>query len=222
MSGADEIQKVQAMTQLELIEVIENWPHASEFARSVCAYGRRHRWSGKQFACMRRDAEAILIRKASEAPGGSGCPVGPDAPRESRISLSSCGQPGPHSALQIAFDAIDRTAAARLESNLLQLKSRIQADGKRSPIYVTLKPSDGYVFYVGKIQNGFFRSIQGMMQDERDRIETELLRIAANPKEVAIEYGRATGKCSCCGRVLTDPDSIAAGIGPICAEKWGF
>lgn len=27
------------------------------------------------------------------------------------------------------------------------------------------------------------------------------------------------GKCRCCGKLLTDPDSIAAGIGPTCAAK---
>lgn len=27
------------------------------------------------------------------------------------------------------------------------------------------------------------------------------------------------GRCRCCGKLLTDPDSIAAGIGPLCAAK---
>lgn len=27
------------------------------------------------------------------------------------------------------------------------------------------------------------------------------------------------GRCGCCGKPLTDPDSIAAGIGPVCAAK---
>ncbi len=34
-------------------------------------------------------------------------------------------------------------------------------------------------------------------------------------------YGRF-GRCSCCGRDLVDPVSIRAGIGPICAERWGL
>jgi hypothetical protein len=33
------------------------------------------------------------------------------------------------------------------------------------------------------------------------------------------EFGRAYGWCCRCGRLLTDPDSVAAGIGPICAGK---
>lgn len=32
-------------------------------------------------------------------------------------------------------------------------------------------------------------------------------------------YARESGNCYVCGRLLTDPDSIAAGIGPICAAR---
>ena len=28
--------------------------------------------------------------------------------------------------------------------------------------------------------------------------------------------------CGCCGIMLTNPESIRRGIGPICAGKWGF
>lgn len=40
----------------------------------------------------------------------------------------------------------------------------------------------------------------------------------------AVQRGMAkrTGRCSCCGRELTDPASIAAGIGPVCAKRFGF
>lgn len=37
--------------------------------------------------------------------------------------------------------------------------------------------------------------------------------------ERAREYGRLYGRCMLCGRKLTDPSSIEAGIGPVCASK---
>lgn len=37
--------------------------------------------------------------------------------------------------------------------------------------------------------------------------------------ERAREYGRLYGRCMLCGRTLTDPSSIEAGIGPVCASK---
>lgn len=38
--------------------------------------------------------------------------------------------------------------------------------------------------------------------------------------EDAAEFGKRTGTCCNCGRTLTNPDSIDAGIGPICAQKF--
>lgn len=40
------------------------------------------------------------------------------------------------------------------------------------------------------------------------------------PLERAQGFGRLYGWCIKCSRTLTDEDSIAAGIGPICAGKW--
>jgi hypothetical protein len=40
--------------------------------------------------------------------------------------------------------------------------------------------------------------------------------------EQAKEFGRITGVCAMCGRMLTDEQSIAAGIGPVCANRVGF
>jgi hypothetical protein len=48
-----------------------------------------------------------------------------------------------------------------------------------------------------------------------------LVAIEADPLAAARENGVKTGRCSCCGRPLTDPTSIEFGIGPICRER-GF
>ena len=55
-----------------------------------------------------------------------------------------------------------------------------------------------------------------------DNIKAVLLEAAADPLTAAVRYGRETGACSCCGRDLTNAQSIAAGIGPICREKFGL
>jgi hypothetical protein len=53
-------------------------------------------------------------------------------------------------------------------------------------------------------------------------IEDELRIIAADPKAAAIAYGKLTGTCCLCGRKLENENSVAAGIGPICAQKEGW
>lgn len=59
-------------------------------------------------------------------------------------------------------------------------------------------------------------------RDAADTTLPALQTIAADPGKAAVRYGRQVGACSCCGRELTDANSIAMGIGPVCAAKFGF
>lgn len=55
-----------------------------------------------------------------------------------------------------------------------------------------------------------------------DSVKETLVAAAADPLTAAIRYGKETGSCSCCGRELTNKESIELGIGPICREKFGL
>jgi len=51
----------------------------------------------------------------------------------------------------------------------------------------------------------------------------ELLgRLALNPAEVALEYGKLTGHCCFCDRALSDARSLSHGYGPHCARVFGL
>jgi hypothetical protein len=50
--------------------------------------------------------------------------------------------------------------------------------------------------------------------------EAELRIIAGDAKGASIAFGKLTGVCGVCGRHLENPESVAAGIGPICAGKF--
>jgi len=47
-----------------------------------------------------------------------------------------------------------------------------------------------------------------------------LVEFEGAPLQAAMKYGKLSGRCCSCGRDLTDPDSIEAGIGPVCATKF--
>jgi len=47
-----------------------------------------------------------------------------------------------------------------------------------------------------------------------------LKSVLADPKVAAARYGHELGVCGICGRTLTDPVSIEAGIGPVCAKRF--
>jgi len=82
-------------------------------------------------------------------------------------------------------------------------------------IYVVDKDADQYL---GRVTNGkFFR-----VRECNDQQEARILEVCADPKAAAVAYGKRYGSCSCCGRELTNGASIDLGIGPICAEKYGW
>lgn len=86
-------------------------------------------------------------------------------------------------------------------------------------VYVkTARTDDGEGVYLGKVMNGRFAASRDCDADTKTRV----LAVCADPKAAAIAYGKEFGRCSVCARPLTDADSVAAGIGPICAKRYGF
>lgn len=72
--------------------------------------------------------------------------------------------------------------------------------------------------YLGKVLGGKFLRAS-VCSNER---AAEIVAAAADPHGAAVNYGKVTGRCAVCSRLLTDPASIAAGIGPICAGNFGW
>lgn len=83
----------------------------------------------------------------------------------------------------------------------------------KGPVYVTERDE-----YLGKITEGRFFPVRACDAQTQGRI----LAVCLDPKQAAVAYGRRFGVCCKCSRELTNPASIEAGIGPICAQKYGF
>jgi hypothetical protein len=49
-----------------------------------------------------------------------------------------------------------------------------------------------------------------------------LAKIEADPQKAMIDYGLQSKVCGKCSSPLSDPESLARGIGPICARKLGW
>lgn len=107
------------------------------------------------------------------------------------------------------------------------------ANGLKKPklrmagLLVSLAPATGrnegclYVKQDGEYQGkltpeGKFFTVRGAAEG----IEQTIAEFCKDPLEAAKMYGKETGTCACCGRELTDPNSIALGIGPVCADNW--
>lgn len=72
--------------------------------------------------------------------------------------------------------------------------------------------------YAGKVLGGQFSAIARAPAEALELVR----KIAADPLVAAREHGRLTGRCSCCGALLRNKESVELGIGPICRTKWGI
>jgi hypothetical protein len=164
-------------------------------------------WSDKQVAAaerMKAKCEETRARKAAEK-----------AEREANA---------PAIDLTPIADMFETAHASGYKKPMYRANGLRIKPGKEGALYVLTEDrmEDGYFGmqpgYEGKIADGKFIASRAAAEDTA----AKLIAIAADPKGEAIRHGQRTGTCSCCGRSLTNHASIDAGIGPICAEKWGF
>ena len=130
--------------------------------------------------------------------------------------------------------AAKQAAAAKTSRASCGPSPRAKANGLKAPILRTngltlslrqaVQPERWLVYakrgdtYLGKISpEGAWRPVYAATKADEDSPGGD----PANPLEAALAYARETKACACCGILLTDPVSVARGIGPICAEKWG-
>jgi hypothetical protein len=141
-----------------------------------------------------------------------------------------------------------RLSAPTLFPNIRAAFDRLIASGGSKPVTIgdvtlslakanSANPGAVYVkvggVYMGKIVDTTFYA----GRDATAEVAAKLVAIEADPRAAvqahaarvaaALEAARVAGQpislpCGCCGLTLTDPVSVARGIGPICAGKWGF
>ena len=97
--------------------------------------------------------------------------------------------------------------------------------------YALLEEGRWNFYQVDKPQQGrwagrTFLSIQASDETHNirdwDRKRSVFAAIALDPETALRNYGLQLGQCGVCCRTLTDPESISAGIGPVCAGKLGI
>jgi hypothetical protein len=114
-----------------------------------------------------------------------------------------------------AFERAHKAGLKRPKVRFQSIEFSRAPDTGKNPGAIYVKSGEEYL---GKVLSGRFYPVKAC--DEARR--AEIVTIAADPGAAAKAHGLKVGWCSCCGRELTDPNSIALGIGPICAEKYGW
>jgi len=74
----------------------------------------------------------------------------------------------------------------------------------------------GFTFVTEIFGGGAIKAIRGL------EVRNEVLAGIANDPKALARFGQELGSCGKCGRVLTDEESRAIGIGPVCREQLGM
>jgi Family of unknown function (DUF6011) len=110
-----------------------------------------------------------------------------------------------------------RAAAEKDGEGIKFLKLRIGgfvfSPDKNNTIDVWVKSGDAWV---GKTEGGKFKKFRACSDEQ----EQQIITICDDPLQAAEAHGLRTGSCACCGRELTNRESIDHGIGPWCFERW--
>ena len=140
--------------------------------------------------------------------------------QQQNVAVVDDAQPSQFEALFNAFEAAKAKGAKRLTLRFEGINVKPNRD--LTALWVTSqteKEEGNYGLqpkYLGKVTR---QQIDSRLSDD---VKEVILSASNDPLTAAIRYGKVSGECSCCGRELTDPQSIAQGIGPICATKFGW
>jgi len=196
-NAATAFQDTYAVELTYLAARADRW----DFARAMLEAGHKYNgWTENQLAAIRRAMARDAARAEANALRSS----------ERAASAPVADVAKVLTALETAKGNGLKFPKLRLSGYVFSLASATSANA--GAVYVKSGET-----YLGKIANGRFHA----SRDCGDRA-SDVIKVAADPAASAVAYGKLTGACSCCGRELTDPESVARGIGPICADRFGF
>lgn len=117
-------------------------------------------------------------------------------------------------------EAFARAQASKLKSPKVRIGDIVfslakAASANAGCLYVKTKGGS----YLGKITPAAkFLKVRECTTEQ----EAQVVEIGRDPLAAAIAHGKRTGNCAICGRELTNAESVERGIGPICAENFGW
>lgn len=120
---------------------------------------------------------------------------------------------------KMIVDGMTIKGASRLIESLLAEPNKPIAGAVTEPGFYQ---NDNGIFKVKLSQSNRFYALE-LQENCWEYAPGAMHKIKSDDKmtlERAKQYGRMTGKCILCNRLLTNENSISEGIGPICASRF--
>ncbi len=130
-------------------------------------------------------------------------------------------QVAPAHGYAILVQAFQRAKAAGLKYPALTFEEvtfKLAGDNSKNPghLYVTAGKKYGSDYYGKVTPAGVFQAAWGCPPFIAEVVK----KVGADPLGQSIAHGKKTGNCACCNKALTDPVSVAQGIGPVCYKRF--
>ena len=140
--------------------------------------------------------------------------------RQQQVAKFDDTQVSQFEALFNAFEAAKAKGAKRLTLRFNGVNVKPNRD--LTALWVTSQTETEHGNY--GLQPKYLGKVTRIGMDSRlsDDVQQTIMLAANDPLTAAIQYGKVSGRCSCCGVKLDNPKSIERGIGPICATKFGW
>lgn len=175
-----------------------------DFARAMAdQLTKRGEFSAGQLAAIERLAAADAARDIART--------------AERAAVQAAAPACSVAAIETAFAAARADGIKRPLLRLAGFRFSPAPDTGRNAGAIYVKATAGGA-YLGKIAGGKF--VKGFECDTPTA--AEVVAVATDPEAAAVAYGKRFGRCACCGAELSNPESVARGIGPICAGRFGW
>lgn len=197
------------------------------------------RWGSKHLKLTERQVDALLAGKARDAERAAAEQANRHPRYDEALTLLAEARPGEF--INSLRDQVSRgrTLSERQVEALLRGANRGHVEATQAADVAAQRPAGQAVG--GPVTEGYYLvaeqpwravvSKQNRLYAMRLDLDTGKweyvaggLRTVATGRPMTLDeakaYGKLYGRCMVCGATLTDPESIAAGIGPICAGRW--
>lgn len=177
----------------------------SDFAASLYQFAlKRNGLTAKQASAMRSMKAKIEARRAAKS----------EVARDSQSVDMIEGFDALYSGVYTAVEGGLKRPTLRVGPLTLSWAHRPRNPANKDHVYVRFRGE-----YRGKINSdGEFFPFK-LAGEERDECLAEMRECCGDFLMKLLAYGRETGNCGVCGKVLTDESSIADGIGPVCKTR---
>ena len=130
------------------------------------------------------------------------------------------------------FVALFETAKANLkypkitlDINGEPLKFTLAGPNAKAPGTINITDGGPYganKWYGRVTKDGEWTPSNQVTPELKNLIARTLKKFSENPKSAAMSYGHLSSNCCFCNKKLDTKESVSAGYGPVCADKWGL